>query len=171
MPPSVVSGDEFGPTLGDVQGVREWCRRVVRRRDEQGAAALEFGLIMPVLLLLVFGIIQYGLYFWAMQGGNDVARDAARQAAVGSNPVCATFRSSLTSQLSGFSTGAPTITRVYDDSDPAAGVQVGEQVTVRVSFQSLNMHLPFIPMPNSGAVENTATARVENVTTQPEACA
>jgi Flp pilus assembly protein TadG len=37
--------------------------RFRRRRDEGGAAAVEFALLAPIVLLLVFGIIQYGLYF------------------------------------------------------------------------------------------------------------
>ena len=47
----------------------------------------EFALVAPVLLLLTFGIIDFGraLYFYAAAG--NAAREAARVAAVGSNPL------------------------------------------------------------------------------------
>ena len=56
------------------------------RQPERGAAAVEFGLVLIPFLLLVFGIIQYGFLFYSYQGGSDVAREAARRAAV-SDPV------------------------------------------------------------------------------------
>lgn len=126
--------------------------------------------MLPILLLLVLGIIQYGLYFWAMQGGADVARDAVRRAAVGELGTCTTFRNALGSQLGSFSTGTPTISRSFDGSDATPGVQVGERVTVNLRFSSLDLNLPFLPLPHDGDVVTAAEARVEHVTTQPETC-
>ena len=40
-----------------------------RRRGEQGAAAVEFALIAMILFTLLFGIIQFSLWFWAWQAG------------------------------------------------------------------------------------------------------
>ncbi len=34
------------------------CRR--NGREDRGAAALEFGLILPILVMLVFGVIAFG---------------------------------------------------------------------------------------------------------------
>jgi hypothetical protein len=42
-------------------------------------------------------------------------------------------------------------------------VQVGDYVNVSVSFMSHNLHLPLIPLPNSGQVTATAKSRVEYV--------
>jgi hypothetical protein len=49
---------------------------------DRGAAALEFALVVPVLVALVFGMIDYGLYFTDSLGARDGVRVAARQASV-----------------------------------------------------------------------------------------
>jgi Flp pilus assembly protein TadG len=49
---------------------------------DRGAAALEFALVVPVLCILVFGMIDYGLFFTDSLGARDGARVAARQGSV-----------------------------------------------------------------------------------------
>lgn len=50
---------------------------------ERGASAVEFAILSVVFLTLVFGMIQYSLYFWSTQSAANAARDAARRGAVG----------------------------------------------------------------------------------------
>ena len=52
-------------------------------RDRRGATALEFAFIMPVLLLFVGGIIQFGAVFFLESNMVNVARDAARRVSTG----------------------------------------------------------------------------------------
>ena len=50
--------------------------------DESGASLIEFAILLPVLVILIFGIIEFS---WAFAQVNDVrhgAREAARLAAV-----------------------------------------------------------------------------------------
>lgn len=55
-------------------------RRKLKRTDD-GAVAIEFALILPVLVMLVFGIIEFGMLFRADLSVSMAARSGARTAA------------------------------------------------------------------------------------------
>lgn len=126
---------------------------------------------MLPLVILIFGLVQYALYFWAMQGGSDVARSAARTASVGTPADCATFRAGIASQVNKLtgSGATATIKRSYEQQTPSE-VRVGDTVTVSVVFKSVDLHFPFIPFIHDGTVTATAQSRVDFVPTQPETC-
>lgn len=125
-----------------------------RRRGEQGAAAVEFALIALILFTLLFGIIQFGLWFWAWQAGGHAAREAARVAAV--SPCNDT---KITDAGKHPLDGAPT-TNAPTVSVTKPLVKVGEPITVRVQFTTLD--LGFFPG-FTGNIDKSATSRIENV--------
>jgi Flp pilus assembly protein TadG len=51
-------------------------------RNQEGQAMVEFALVAPILLLLVFGIVQFGILFNNYLTLTDAVRAGARQAAV-----------------------------------------------------------------------------------------
>ena len=53
------------------------------REDISGSVAIEFALICPVLLLLLLGILAYGLYFLAAHSAAQIAANAARASVAG----------------------------------------------------------------------------------------
>jgi Flp pilus assembly protein TadG len=61
------------------------CATGSSRRDH-GAVAVEFALVLPLLLILVFGIIDFGRLFNAQVNLTQAAREGARLAALG-NPT------------------------------------------------------------------------------------
>ena len=61
---------------------RKWS--LVRRED--GVAMVEFALVLPLLLLLIFGILEFGRAFNYWIDANHLANVAARFAAVDTNP-------------------------------------------------------------------------------------
>src|SRR5688572_29632972 len=51
-------------------------------RHERGQALAEFSLILPVLLLVVFGIIDFGRVIFVFSDASTALRDAARKAEI-----------------------------------------------------------------------------------------
>ncbi len=51
-----------------------------RARGDDGAAMVEAAIVMPLLMLLVFGIIEWGLAFLTATSTNSAARSGARTA-------------------------------------------------------------------------------------------
>ena len=145
---------------------------VLRRRTDRGASAVEFALVFPILLVLVFGLIQYGLYFWALQGGSDLARSGARLAAVGDDTIvgCNDFETAVAGTRPGYASSDPTVARTYanGEGNTSADVEVGDVVTVVVEFNAIDLNFPFVPFIDNGTVSQQVEARVERVDSQPE---
>jgi Flp pilus assembly protein TadG len=53
-----------------------------RKKREQGQTMAEFALVLPVLAILLFGVIQFGIAFNNYLAVTDAVRAGARQAAV-----------------------------------------------------------------------------------------
>jgi len=53
----------------------------MRLRGERGTAALELAIVAPVLMLIVLGIVQFGLWYHAEHVTKTAAMEAARTAA------------------------------------------------------------------------------------------
>lgn len=53
--------------------------------DRSGATAVEFALLAPILVVLTFGSIQWGLYFGVAHSVQQLCNDAARVAVAGMN--------------------------------------------------------------------------------------
>lgn len=80
-----------------------------RRRGERGAAALEFALVLPLLIVLVFGMVDAG---WAINRYsvlNNAVREGARTGSLGgdSAAITASLNGALDSKMI---SGSPAIT-------------------------------------------------------------
>ncbi len=128
---------------------------------EDGAAAVEFALIIGVLAMLIFGMLQFGLTFFELQNLRASAREGGRLGAVGATPDA--IRSKIESASNGaIQTGeaTPAFVKVsYSDigifgpSDPnltgstqpacasSAPVTTDAAVRVQMSLASAPAHL------------------------------
>lgn len=75
--------DERSPTVETLRGIRARLARVRRWRETgAGQSLVEFGLIMPLLLILLFGLCDFGRAFYSWLVVTNAAREGARVGAV-----------------------------------------------------------------------------------------
>jgi len=114
-----------------------------------GAAAVEFAILVPVLLTIVFGAVDLGQYHHAHYGVINSARTAAGHAAMSSvTSDAAAWHSEIRQvalnemdQLNGFDATLATVTAVRDFSD---GPVPRLRVTVQYPFSTI-VGWPLLP--------------------------
>jgi Flp pilus assembly protein TadG len=120
-------------------------RRNLHRED--GAAAVEFALIVGLLAILIFGLLEYGLAFWQVQNLRAAAREGARVAAVGGDNTDV-HTAIEDASVGAFAAGSQfTRDRICDEDT------TGEAVTITIDNDSLpgsvqeafSVNIPFIP--------------------------
>jgi len=147
-----------------------------RRAGERGATAVEFALIMLPLFYIVFGIIQYGLYFYSMQTGTSAVSDAVRRLSVGDCQANPDLKAYVQARLGAANAGNLSVPQpAYFKPDGTAlgatdTVVVGDGVQLTVTYDAPNMHFPFVPLPHDGQVIRTVFARVEDTVASTGGC-
>lgn len=122
-----------------------------KTKREQGQALVEFAMVLPILVLLVVGMMQFGLLFHEYLLVNHAAREGARVATLGGSDA------EIVAAVNTAAASASNTTIV-----PSARVR-GAQVTITVTKQValitplFNALFPQNPVPVSG----TSIMRVE----------
>jgi len=118
-------------------------------RSEQGQTLVEFALILPILLLLVIGIFDFGSAFNSKNELNFLANTAARYAEVNSCAPCTTSdHDAIATYVAGTASGlshAPTISFCLPNGASANGVGDPLQVTASTPLNWLGVNLPGLP--------------------------
>lgn len=123
-------------------------------KNEKGQALVEFTLVVPILLLLVFGIVEFGRVYSTVLAVNHVARETARAAAVGING--SSLEEIAENAAPHLSSDDVTVT-----ISPASPIR-GEEVTVVVEV-SVDIKSPVINrlVPDPFPVRGEVTMRAE----------
>ena len=121
---------------------------IKKTRNEKGAAAVEFALLLPILVIIVFGIIYIGPLYYVWIELSHAARDGARLAAVGHKS------SYIETQVKNM---VPSIQSITIDPLIPEDRIVGEKVKITVTGVPLHVTIPFV---YSGYKQLTATAEM-----------
>ncbi len=100
-------------------------------QGDGGLVAVEFALVLPVLVALLFGIVVTGLVFIGRMQVQAASREGARAGAVASGHACDAARA----QLANFSSSSVSCTEVRECTTTGSRVQL--QVTQTVSIPVL----------------------------------
>lgn len=121
---------------------------------ERGAAAVEFALILPLLVMLVFGIVEFSILFNRQQGLHAAAREGARVAALPTSTqsqIRDKVRDALDGVLSPADAAAASISISPNATRPCDLQPAGTRVVVRVEIED-QVDVPLI---NVGTVDLT----------------
>ncbi len=102
--------------------------RSLLRRGEDGASAVEFALVLPILIILLAGIIQFGFLFFQWLEVTHAAREGARWASLRNTE--ADVRTRVIESAPGLN--AARITMIMDPTNTASNV--GKPVRVTVTY-------------------------------------
>ena len=132
------------------------------RRDQEGAAAVEFALLLPLLVLLLFGMIEFGFAFNTRIQATNAAREAARRAVVGIDDWSDVGPGLPFWQVVRQDAGLGSITDCVLSTDPAVPV-IGGTLTVSFDYP-MNLRIPFMPNPPSWQTGRaSASMRIEQL--------
>lgn len=131
------------------------------RTAREGAIAVEFAMIAPVFLMMVFGIIMYGSYLAVVHGVQQLAAEAARSSVAG---LSESERSTLASSyITGNVNTYPLIDPAKLTVNAATSVSDANVFVVSVNYDASGMFIyslpTFVPMPSPAIVRSAAIPR------------
>jgi Flp pilus assembly protein TadG len=154
------------------------ARALAAARIERGVAAVEFAVLVPVLLLIVFGILDFGRAMNYKNELTQVSNQVARYAAVNRSPIdgkppfpsCSALKTYFSGK-SPLHVDTPEIADMIKNGTVTItpGAKVGAPVTVK--FTTDFSFLPFISSSTFGigkassSLSGEATMRLEQVPT------
>jgi len=122
-------------------------------KEQHGASAVEFAIILPLLVVLLFGLVEFGLLLYNQQVITNASREGARAAIVGNcsnrktnseigqivTDYCIDPSDTTKKRLITFAeVNNPPVTSVSpspsDCTPGGAGLTVGDDVTVAVQY-------------------------------------
>ena len=137
-----------------------------RREGERGTAILEMALLLPVLLLVVLGTIDFGRAVYVHNALANAARDGARFASVDpTNTTCIKTLAERNSSLANLGNSDVTVTR-------GGSLDLGQPVTVAVqsTYQPLSSLLAGAIGVNTITLRASATMEIRQIPASSLAC-
>lgn len=103
-----------------------------RRSGERGAAAVEFALVCPILLMLLIGMVEFGRGYSAKISIASAAREGVRAVALGDDGAAAARAAASDLEASKLTVSAP------------ASCKQGDPVTVTTRY-AFSYNIPLLP--------------------------
>ncbi len=121
----------------------------MRKPLRRGTVLVEAALVMPVLLLLLFGVIGYGWIFLQEQHVTQAARHGVR-IGVPAGATTAEVQAGIATWMTMAGLGDSGYVVTISPAD-VSSMNMGETLTVSVSmpYASIDIGIPFVPVPTT----------------------
>lgn len=130
-------------------------------RDVRGAAVIEFAILTPVFLLMLTGMLAYGIYFGAAHALQQLAADAARTAIAGLD--AAEGEDLVRDYLARNAGSYPLIDPERLDHEIAVPAGNPDQYVVRLTYNAADLPIwnlyPPLPLPGPQIVHGATIRR------------
>jgi Flp pilus assembly protein TadG len=122
------------------------------RHSCRGQNLVEFSLVLPIMIISMLGILEFGLVYFTRASVENAAREGARYAAIHPTDVSG-IQTRVRRTVGGLDPSTLTINVTYPDGDSLPT----ERVQVSVSYPLTT----FWPGPHSGTYGTSSTMRIE----------
>lgn len=85
----------------------------MRQLNERGASAVEFALLLPLLMLILFGIIEFGLALYQQAVLTNASREGARSGIVQCTANCPSMSAAVSTYLTNAGINPAQVTQNY----------------------------------------------------------
>ncbi|SDP47583.1 TadE-like protein [Klenkia soli] len=123
--------------------------RFGRPRGERGASAVEFALVVPLLLLFLFSIVSVSRAFQVQAALSGAAREAARDYAINDDVASARTRAVNAAGTSAVTLSTANIS-ISPSSCATAGPGADVTVTITYTFQPTGSYAAGLAFPITG---------------------
>lgn len=108
-------------------------------KQDRGAAMIELALILPLLVMLLIGIVDFGRAYSAQVSITAAAREGARVLALKGNSAA------VTNAVNG-AKGSATVTSIVQTACPVGSTGTSTAVATVVVRASFKFGIPFVPL-------------------------
>jgi Flp pilus assembly protein TadG len=128
-----------------------------RTRNQRGVAAIEFALVLPVLILLVLGIIEFSVALYDKAVITNASREGARAGIVFGTPsltdaeIASVVSNYCQNRLITFGSPGPVTTTIVRE-----GTYTGDDLKVQVRYQYGFLAIPRFVVGLMGGIQLTA---------------
>jgi Flp pilus assembly protein TadG len=133
-------------------------------KDQKGVSAIEFAIILPVLVVLIFGMIEFSVLLYDKAMLTNASREGARAGIVYSDPrpsdgeIQTVVNNYCQDHLITFGAGSTVSTTVARAGSGSGGEEVaGDPLTVTVTYQYDFLVLPNLITSLTGGINLNAT--------------
>ena len=133
----------------------------MRWRSERGQSAVEFALVIPVMLLFLLGIFQVGITFYHQEALSTSARDGARAGAIHTGATLTQIQNDVYAAVRSSGVGLDTTNLKFIPApycDPTPDCVAGDTLHVTVTYP---WKLGILAFSASGTLTTTTSLRME----------